>query len=143
MNLSIVKIRNASVLLLVSQGMFICYMSLHVSLNSLLLLIFKPNCYCFKFKVEAKVMDPTGCTTFVMINRVVSNYIGKPAEDLLESTNPDAPYPDSLCFLIRTFFSKLRFLRGTLLKIGNNLPSNVLPMTHLSLVHTWPNILLR
>jgi hypothetical protein len=40
-----------------------------------------------RFKVNLQVMDDTGSITFIMFDRVVTQFIGRTAQDLLDTMN--------------------------------------------------------
>jgi hypothetical protein len=45
-----------------------------------------------RFKVNLQVMDDTGSITFIMFDRVVAQFIGRTAQDLLDAANRVNPY---------------------------------------------------
>ncbi|KAK2410175.1 replication protein A 70 kDa DNA-binding subunit [Trifolium repens] len=45
-----------------------------------------------RFKVNLQVMDDTGSITFIMFDRVVAQFIGRTAQDLLDTANRVNPY---------------------------------------------------
>jgi hypothetical protein len=53
-------------------------------------------CVC-RFKVNLQVMDDTGSITFIMFDRVVAQFIGRTAHDLLDAAN--RVFPHFLCVL--------------------------------------------
>jgi hypothetical protein len=64
-------------------------------IDSALLLI--GYCVC-RFKVNLQVMDDTGSITFIMFDRVVAQFTGRTAQDLLDAANKVIPH--SLCVLL-------------------------------------------
>lgn len=69
----------------------------------------------YRFKVEAKVIDSTGSRTFVLFDRVVSDFLGRTAQQILDDIPADNPLPaDFSRFYNRDLLFKVSILRGNL-----------------------------
>jgi hypothetical protein len=58
-----------------------------------------------RFKVNLQVMDDTGSITFIMFDRVVAQFIGRTAQDLLDAANRVNPY----FFCVVSFYIVYRY----------------------------------
>lgn len=62
-------------------------------------------------------MDSTGSATFVLFSHVVSDFLGKTAQQVLESTLPDTPFPDDFnLFYKKELLFKVAILEGNITK---------------------------
>lgn len=60
-------------------------------------------------------MDSTGIATFVLFNRVVSDFLGKSAQHVIENTLPGASYPDDFnLFYGKELLFKVAILEGNI-----------------------------